>query len=92
LFPTPAFRAAYGVFKDLRGERADIEYVRVLHLAASTMESIVERALVALLDEGVPFDYLAVKERAAPRTSSVPEVHIGKPNMSQYDQMIEAAR
>jgi hypothetical protein len=92
LFPTPVFRAAYGVFKDLRGERADIEYVRVLHLAASTMESIVERALVALLEEGVPFDYLAVKERAAPRTSSVPEVHIGKPNMAQYDQMIEAAR
>ena len=42
--------------------------------------------------EGVNFDYIAVKDRAAPRTSSVPEVHIGKPNMSQYDQMIEAAR
>lgn len=92
LFPTPIFRAAYGVFKDLRGERADIEYVRVLHLAASTMEATVERALVELLAEGQPFDYLAVKDRAAPHQSGVPEVKIGKPDISQYDALLEAVR
>lgn len=92
MFPSPVFRAAYGVFKDMRGERADIEYVRTLHLAASTMESTVERALVELLDEGVPFDYLAVKDRAAPQRSEIPEVHIAKPDLGPYDKLIEASR
>jgi hypothetical protein len=92
LFPTPVFRAAYGVFKDRRGERADIEYVRVLHLAASTMEATVERALVALLDEGAPFDYLDVKDRAVPHESSVPDVQIGKPDLGQYDALLEGVR
>lgn len=81
LFPTPVFRAAYGLFKDWPGERASIEYVRVLHLAASTMEATVERALRALLEAGVSFDYPDVKERAAPEKPTVPEVHIGKPEL-----------
>ena len=92
LFPTPAFRAAYGVFKTHRGERADVEYVRVLHLAASTMESTVERALLELLEEGEPFDYLAVKDRAAPERSPVPQVHIPAPDLSRYDELLEVAR
>ena len=92
LFPTPTFRAAYGVFKTHRGERADIEYIRVLHLAASTMEATVERALVELLERGEPFDYIAVKERAAPTLSSVPDVRIPRPDLTQYDQLLEALR
>lgn len=92
LFPTPIFRAAYGVFKTHRGERADIEYVRVLHLAASTMEATVERALVELLEAGEPFDYLAVKDRAAPEPTSVPTVRIPAPDLSVYDGLLEAAR
>lgn len=91
LFPTPVFRVAYGVFKDWRGERADVEYVRVLHLAASTMEATVERALRELVEAGEPFDYLDVKERAAPDKPAVPQVHIGEPDLSLYDQLIGAA-
>ena len=37
-----------------------MEYVRILHLAATTMESDVARALRLLLDAGSPFDYAAV--------------------------------
>ena len=92
LFPTPVFRAAYGVFKTHRGERADVEYVRVLHLAASTMESTVERALTTLLETGRPFDYLDVKDCAAPTPTSVPQVRISAPDLAQYDQLLEAAR
>ena len=92
LFPTPVFRAAYGVFKDLRGERADVEYVRTLHLAASTMESTVERALVALLAEGRSFTYLDVKERAAPPPSRGPDVKIGQVDLDQYDELLGGAR
>lgn len=92
LFPTPAFSAAYGAFKTHRGERADIEYVRVLHLAASTMQVTVERALLELLAEDRPFDYLDVKDKAAPEPTSVPEIRIGVPDLSQYDELLEVAR
>ena len=43
------------------GERADIEYVRILHLAASTLQSDVEQASVAPNERGVRFDYAAVE-------------------------------
>ena len=44
LFPSLMFRRAYDALVQARGERADVEYVRVLHLAASTLESDVEWA------------------------------------------------
>lgn len=92
LFPTGTFRRAYGAFKTYRGERADIEYVRVLHLAASTMESAVEDALETLLARDEPFDYLAVKDLAAPSTNTVPEVRIGKPDLKAFDALLEEVR
>ncbi|MBW1833194.1 MAG: transposase family protein [Deltaproteobacteria bacterium] len=58
LFPTTTFRCAYDALVRFKGERADIEYVRTLHLAASTMESLVEEALRILLDRRVAFDYV----------------------------------
>ncbi|MCP4593003.1 MAG: IS21 family transposase, partial [bacterium] len=36
LFPTTTFREAYDALTRFKGERADIHYVRTLHLAAST--------------------------------------------------------
>ena len=43
LFPTRHFRLAYDALRQWRGERADVEYVRILHLAATTMEATVPR-------------------------------------------------
>ena len=60
------FRLAYDALRDWRGERADVEYVRTLHLAATTMESTVDSALALLLETGGPFDYPAVRELARP--------------------------
>ena len=37
LFPTMHFRLTYDALRQWRGERADVEYVRILHLAATTM-------------------------------------------------------
>src|SRR5690348_10387026 len=45
LFPTTTFRLAYDQLADSGIEKADREYVRILHLAASTSESEVETAL-----------------------------------------------
>jgi len=92
LFPTLPFRQAYDALRGWRGERADVEYVRVLHLAASTLESRVERALVALLDAGEAFDYAAVKALAHPEKTAVPQVHIPAPDLGAYDRLLEVGQ
>ncbi len=91
LFPSLTFRRAYDALVQARGERADVEYVRVLHLAASTLESDVERALELLLESGERFDYAAVKALAAPEKAPVPEVHIPPPDLAEYDRLLSAA-
>jgi hypothetical protein len=89
LFPTPAFREAYDALSGFCGERADIEYVRILHLAASTMEAHVERVLRDLLASGVRFDYAKVRERATPERPSVPALTTPKvPDLSLYDALL----
>jgi hypothetical protein len=85
LFPTLAFRRAYDALRSSHGDRADVEYVRVLHLAASTMESAVAAALVELLAEGKRFDYATVKARVKPETPSIPEMAPLKPDLTIYD-------
>ena len=92
LFPSLTFRLAYDALKRWRGERADIEYVRVLHLAATTMESLVETALMLLLETGERFDYAAVKALAVPEEITVPKVHIPAPDLHAYDQLLGGAR
>jgi hypothetical protein len=88
LFPTMTFRRGYDRLRSSRGDRADVEYVRVLHLAASTMESIVEKALAELLASGTPFDYAAVKAVAKPERPVIPEITIPAPDLGIYDQLL----
>jgi hypothetical protein len=88
LFPTLVFRRAYDALRSTHGDRADVEYVRVLHLAASTMEAAVETALVALLAEGSRFDYAAVKARVKPETLSIPEMAPLQPDLTVYDVLL----
>ena len=52
LFPTMHFRLTYDALRQWRGERADVEYVRILHLAATTMAATVDSALSLLLEAG----------------------------------------
>jgi len=91
LFPSLVFRRAYDSLVDARGERADVEYVRILHLAASTFESRVEAALETLLQRGVRFDYADVKAIAAPEKRSVPDVQISKPDLAAYNRLLASA-
>ena len=88
LFPSLAFRRAYDSLVTRRGDRADVEYVRILHLAASTMESLVEKALEGLLAADAPFDYAAVKALCAPEPSAFPVVAIGAPDLGVYDGLL----
>jgi len=92
LFPCLVFRRTYDRLRQWRGERADIEYVRILHLAASTLEVRVEKALTELLDTGRPFDYARVKAVAQPAQRTVPQVAIPTPDLGHYDLLLGGAR
>jgi len=91
LFPTLTFRRAYDALCRFRGDRADIEYVRLLHLAATNLETTVEAALARALGSGERFDYAAIKEQVRPEPMPVPEVHIPPPDLSRYDRYLSGA-
>jgi transposase len=88
LFPSLVFRHAYDALVRWRGERADVEYVRILHLAASTMQRDVEAALSELLEQSNPFTYHDVKNLAAPEKPTIPIVHIPEANPAEYDRLL----
>ena len=62
LFPSMSFRSAYDALICFDEREADLHYLRILHLAASTAESEVEAALCMLLDAKVTPTIEAVKE------------------------------
>ena len=88
LFPSIVFRRAYDALREARAERADVEYVRILHLAASTMQARVEEVLEQLLGRGERPDFLTVKALAAPDKPALPEVHIPPPDLTVYDRLL----
>ena len=92
LFPTTTFREAYDALCHTRGERADVDYVRILHLAASTLECTVEQALREVLGRHAPFDYATIRELAAPRPCSVPHLVTPEvPDLRVYDALLVGA-
>ena len=88
LFPTLAFRRAYDALRASHGARADVEYVRILKLAADTMESEVHAALAALLGEHHSFGYADVEARVRPLEPDIPVVSIPPPDLHGYDELI----
>lgn len=85
LFPTLTFRRAYDALVERLGSGADVEYVRILHLAASTSETHVENALDGLLTRGELRDYAQVRTVAVPEPVEVPSCAIEPPDLSTYD-------
>ena len=93
LFPTLQFRLSYDALREWRGERAEVEYVRILHLAATTMEATVEAtvdsALALLLETGRPFDYAEVRDLAEPKPPEAPALTLtGLPDLKVYDSLL----
>jgi hypothetical protein len=91
LFPSMAFRRAYDSLRATRGDRADVEYVRILHLAASTMEVTVERRLLELLELAQPFEYADVKATTSFEQPAIPEIAIGVPDLCTYDDLLSGS-
>jgi transposase len=85
LFPTLTFRRAYDALGERLGSGVDLEYVRILHLAASTSETAVEATLEDLLGRGELRDYAQVRAATAPDPVEVPSCAIEPPDLSVYD-------
>jgi hypothetical protein len=90
LFPTTTFRRAYDALTACHGSRADVEYVRLLQLAARTSECEVETVLGRLLDGGTRWDATQVKALVQPDMIAVPPCALTPPDLSVYDACLEA--
>jgi len=91
LFPTVVFRRAYDALQTPhRGTKGDLDYLRILHLAATTMESEVEAALHLLLEENARIDVDTVKALVAPKMSP-PVASLPAPSVDlhAYDRLLE---
>lgn len=94
MFPSLVFRRAYDAIQTPhRGTPGDLEYLRILHLAATTMESDVEKALIELLDAASEISCDRVKEMVGKATLPVvPTMEPLTVNLSVYDQLLVEAQ
>lgn len=90
LFPTLAFRRAYDRLRQGSAAGADREYVRLLHLAATTSESEVETALQLLEEANTLPNCEAVRGLVDP--VAVPEVVLAPVNLHAYDHLLPSRR
>lgn len=66
-----------------------VEYLRILHLAASTLEADVEAALARLLAEDTPISVDAVKGLVSPPArAEVPRLEVSPIDLFAYDALL----
>jgi hypothetical protein len=91
LFPTTTWRRAYDALVESLPERqADLEYLRVLHLAAATLQHEVETAMELLLDEGKLPTLAQVRSLVSSRKPEVPEMAPLAVDLAGYDELLVA--
>jgi len=90
LFPSLVFRRAYDAIQTPHhGVKGDLEYLRILHLAASTLEADVEAALSLLFAEGKAITADAVKALVATATRvEIPSLASPTVDLAAYDSLI----
>ena len=91
LFPSVTFRRAYDRLQATHGERADLEYLRILHLTTTVGEPRVLEVVQTLLDRPAAFDYAAVQACVLPPTVAIPTVRIPRPDLRVYDALLVGA-
>jgi Mu transposase, C-terminal domain len=89
LFPTTAFRRAYDSLLEATPTKADAQYLRLLHLAASTSEAEVELAINLLLEAGRAPSFEAVRELAgSSKPAPAPAIAKATIDLSHYDTLL----
>jgi hypothetical protein len=90
MFPSVVFRRAYdSIQTPHHGVKGDVEYLRILHLAASTLEADVEAALARLLAEDKAISADAVKAIVAtPVRAELPVLQAPPVDLLGYDALL----
>lgn len=91
LFPSVVFRRTYDALEKASPSRAAVEYLRILKLAAETLETAVAAELEKILAEGAVPSSEALREKVDPRPPVRPEVNVFEPNLADYDALLEEA-
>ena len=93
MFPTVVFRRAHDAIAGAHAvtRRGDLEYLRVLHLAARTMECEVATALELLLAECQVPTYELVRDLVAPDRPLVPKLAVLQPDLADFDRRLLGA-
>jgi len=94
MFPSPVFRQAFDAIQTPhQGTKGDLAYLRILHLAASTMQAPVETALAMLLAAGTTITPEAVKGLVTEETRpTVPAMVAPEVDLRTYDALIAEVR
>jgi Integrase core domain len=90
LFPSLEFRRTYDALLTEGSDQADLDYVRILHLAASDGEQAVRAVLARLLAARAAPTYEAVRAevRGARTPEGVPFLNITAPDLAIYDRLL----
>lgn len=88
LFPSLVFRQAYDSLMKHKPERADKEYLAILHHAAMGSEQDVESALELLLGGGAVPSLASVKELTHVNVGALPDIQIPVPELFSYDDLL----
>jgi hypothetical protein len=89
LFPCLIFRQAWEQLEGWYAPRkADLIYLRVLHLAARTMESEVAQALEGIVAQGERWDERAVEQLVNPEPLAIPDLKAPTVSLSAYDHLL----
>ncbi len=89
LFPTTNFRRAYDALLEATPTKADAQYLRLLHLAASTSEAEVELAIKLLLDASRTPTFEAARELAgSSKPATPPAIAKVAIDLSDYDTLL----
>jgi hypothetical protein len=92
LFPSSVFRQAWETLcQRLAPRRADLAYLRLLKLAAETLETDVEAILVELLASSAPWDDGTVRARLRPPQPVAPALSCGSVDLTSYDRLLQGA-
>jgi transposase len=94
LFPSMVFRKAYDTLCQTHDEhKAALAYLRILHLAASTMETEVEAALSLVLENSSPITLENVKDLMdVDSRPALPEMDAFEVDLSGYDALLPMNR
>lgn len=89
LFPTVSYRKAYDSLKKWYSPfNADREYLRILYLSATTMESEVEAALILLMETQGMFSSNHVKELVCNKKQATPILKVPQVKLEEYNLLL----